>query len=242
MERACMLRAHWNAPAAQGPCPLARLLPNSPCAALLRAQEVSPGAPSPTTACKNKLHKSFRIAKLQVGCAANGANAVRCLSFWAAAGGALPLHWNQLCGHAACGTARALSCQAPCVARTHTRTLTQPPCMACHSTQVNRDLEVFIREARAQAEAAAAAAETAGAAEAAAGVCGDEAQAGALAAAAAGEDDAGSLERVLLIAERCLEEPVEAFRDSIQLIVDQLEVRGRDVGEARSRQRGQGLD
>ena len=33
----------------------------------LPPQEASPDAPSPTTACKNKLHKSFHVAKLQVG-------------------------------------------------------------------------------------------------------------------------------------------------------------------------------
>jgi microtubule-associated serine/threonine kinase len=91
-------------------------------------QEASPEAcPSPTTACKDKLHKSFQLAKLQV----------------------------------------------------------------------NRDLEAYIEDAR---KAAAARSPT-----------GSE------------DGDVSSLDRILMIAERCLDEDVATFRDSIQTIVDQVE-------------------
>lgn len=101
-------------------------------------QESSPDpCPSPTTVCKDKLHKSFQLAKLQV----------------------------------------------------------------------NRDLEGFIHDAR---KAAAAAAASPGAQGDGSPVAGD----------------VGSLDRIVMIAERCLDEDVATFRESIQTIVDQAEVRG----------------
>lgn len=45
-----------------------------------------------------------------------------------------------------------------------------------------------------------------------------------------GQGDLSSLERIVMIAERCLEEDVGTFRDSIQTIVDQVEVRERGGG------------
>ena len=74
--------------------------------------------------------------------------------------------------------------------------------------QVNRDLEAFIEDARKAAVAVAAAAGTAGADE----------------GSSARNGDVGSLDRIILIAERCLDEDVGAFRDSIQTIVDHVEV------------------
>lgn len=133
----------------------------------LPQQAASPEAyPSPTTVCKDKLHRSFQLAKLQV----------------------------------------------------------------------NRDLEPFIEEARRAAAEAAAAEATippahASSAAGGAGGAGSSSAAATAATAAAvaactDAGDVGSLERIVMIAERCLEEDVASFRDSIQAIVDQVEVRG----------------
>ncbi len=72
--------------------------------------------------------------------------------------------------------------------------------------QVNRDLEAFIEDAR---KAAAAHSPT-----------GSE------------DGDVSSLERIVMIAERCLDEDVATFRDSIQTIVDQVEVSWGTHGQA----------
>ena len=106
--------------------------------------------PSPTTACKDKLHRSFRLAKLQV----------------------------------------------------------------------NRDLEAYLGEARAAAAAASTSAATGG-----------DTSPGALT----------SVDRIILIAERCLGEGVASFRESIQAIVDQVEVGwGPEEWLGRARQGGLG--
>ena len=115
-------------------CLTACLPPNLPAVFPPRlSQDTSPDLPSPTTACKDKLHRSFRLAKLQV----------------------------------------------------------------------NRDLEAYLGEARAAAAAASTSAATGG-----------DTSPGALT----------SVDRIILIAERCLGEGVASFRESIQAIVDQVEV------------------
>lgn len=140
-------------------------------------QQASPEAcPSPTTACKDKLHKSFQLAKIQV-CA--------------------PLLHLQLAGATSelgkvvCGGGCLHSCTHKHIATLH--------------LQVNRDLEAFIEDAR---KAAVACSPT-----------GSE------------DGDVSSMDRILMIAERCLDENVATFRDSIQTIVDQVEV---SVGEAKT--------
>ncbi|PSC71205.1 hypothetical protein C2E20_5424 isoform X1 [Micractinium conductrix] len=114
--------------------------------AMLPPEATPEACPSPTTACKDKLHRSFQLAKLQV----------------------------------------------------------------------NRDLDAFVVEARCTASAMAEAAAVAGAD-------------GASGGAALQGDPADSMERILMIAERCLDEDVASFRDSIQAIVDQVEELRRGV-------------
>eukprot|EP00887_Chlorella_sp_A99_P007617 scaffold20.g7617.t1 len=104
--------------------------------------------------------------------------------------------------------------EAPSPATTTKDKLHKSFCLA--KRQVNRDLEGFLADARAQLEAERAAAADQAAAAAAGG-------AGAAEGACAAPDDACSLERLIMVAERCAGEEVESFRGSIQAIVDQLE-------------------
>ena len=102
-------------------------------------------------------------------------------------------------------------------------------CVCCLSApasppQANRELEALIEEAR------RAAAVTAAAAAAAASGSGSPSAAAGAPEGSPPPDDLSSMERLLMIAERCLDEDVASFRDTIQAIVDQVEVCARAAG------------
>jgi hypothetical protein len=92
------------------------------------------------------------------------------------------------------------------------------PSASASPSQANRELEALIEEARRAAPVTAAAS---AATAAAASSSGD----GRASLGSPPPDDLTSMERLLMIAERCLDEDVASFRDSIQAIVDQVEVR-----------------
>lgn len=87
--------------------------------------------------------------------------------------------------------------------------------------QVNRDLVLFIEDARKAAASLAAA--SAGSGQPVSSGSGDAHAQAAAALASPLALPSDSLERIIAIAERCLEEETGAFRHSIQAVVDQLE-------------------